>query len=447
MDYKQIAEQIISALGHPGNITGLEYCMTRLRIEVRDEGKTDIERIRKTDGVIDVLGKGRSLQVVLGPGTAQGVAGALAGMPGVNLKIVEESAVSDTPRGKGQVLQSFSEIFTPLIPALIGSGLVAGLGKLLQSLGVSADLGFMKALNIVGLAFYGFIVILVAMNTARVNGGSPILGAVAGSILINPALSGLGIVPGRGGIIGAMLAGALMAYVEKNVRKATPSALKVHLPPAVSVLVSGFVIVYLLQPAAGFAADLLVNTVLSLLKIGGALAGACISALFLPLVMTGLHHGLTPVHLELIKQVGYSQLQTMNSMAGAGQVGAALAIYLRYRKSRGLAETIKGALPVGVLGIGEPLIYGVTMPLGKPFVTACLGAAAGGAFVGAVGLGARGVYVSGILGIVIATNPVQYVIAYLLAAGAGFVLTYMTPVASEVVASVDRLTSSKSQVG
>jgi len=170
------------------------------------------------------------------------------------------------------------------------------------------------------------------------------------------------------------------------------------------------------------------------------LAGAAISFLFLPLVMTGLHHGLTPVHLELISEIGYTPLQVMNSMAGAGQVGAGIALLLRYRERIGLKNIIKGALPVGILGIGEPMIFGVTMPLGRPFITACLGAAVGGAFVGAVGLGATGVYVSGILGVAIATNPLHYVIAYTLAVVAAFLFTYLIAVPKKLLDSLETST-------
>ncbi|HYE81095.1 MAG TPA: PTS transporter subunit EIIC [Clostridia bacterium] len=435
MNEKQIAQQIIEGLGGSDNINSIEYCMTRLRVVIREASKVNTNGIKSISGVIGVLSDGQSIQVVLGPGTAQGVANCVSELQGINLKIVEEND-TEKPTVKKNLLHAFNEIFTPIIPALIGSGLVAGFGKFLQSLGVDANLGIMKAFNVVGFAFFGFIIIIVAMNTAKVCGGSPILGAVAGSILINPALSGMGIVPGRGGVIGAMLAGVLMAIIEKYTRKISPKALKVHFPPTISVLVAGLIIVYLLQPVTGYLADLLVNAVLALLKVGGAVAGACISALFLPLVMTGLHHGLTPVHLELIKQVGYSQLQTMNSMAGAGQVGAAIALFLKYRNSMNLKDTIKGSLPVGILGIGEPLIYGVTLPLGKPFITACLGAGIGGAFVGAVGLGARGVYVSGILGVVIATNPIHYIMAYLLAVIFGFIFTYSLKVPEDLINSL-----------
>ncbi len=321
------------------------------------------------------------------------------------------------------ILNALSEIFTPIIPALIGGGLVAGIGKMLQSFGVDASLVWMKALILIGFSAYTYIIILVAMNSAKYIGGSPALGAVAGMIMVNPSLADIGLTVGRGGVFGAVLAGLLIAVIEKKVREIAPKALKIHLPPFVALVLAGAIILYVVQPFTGWLSTVLTNFILLVLSKGGAVAGSVIAALYLPLVMTGLHHGLTPIHLQLIEEVGYSTLQTLNSMAGAGQVGAALALLLKFRNDENFKAIIKGALPVGILGIGEPLIYGVTLPLFKPFITACLGAAVGGAIVGLLGFGARAVYVSGILAIATNSNVLYYIISYGAAVLAGFVFT------------------------
>ena len=119
-----------------------------------------------------------------------------------------------------------------------------------------------------------------------------------------------------------------------------------------------------------------------LLANGGAGAGFVLGGLFLPLVMLGLHQALIPIHTTLIEQQGYTVLLPILAMAGAGQVGAAVAVYFRLRRNTSIRTTIKSALPAGLLGVGEPLIYGVSLPLGRPFITACVGGAFGGGFVG-----------------------------------------------------------------
>lgn len=119
-----------------------------------------------------------------------------------------------------------------------------------------------------------------------------------------------------------------------------------------------------------------------LLANGGSGAGFVLGGLFLPLVMLGLHQALIPIHTTLIEQQGYTVLLPILAMAGAGQVGAAVAVYFRLPRNGSIRRTIKSALPAGFLGVGEPLIYGVSLPLGRPFVTACVGGAFGGGFVG-----------------------------------------------------------------
>jgi len=144
-------------------------------------------------------------------------------------------------------------------------------------------------------------------------------------------------------------------------------------------------------------------------------------------VLTGLHQGLVPIHVELVQAHGSNALLPILSMAGVGQVGAALAVLLKTRNAR-LKTVIKGALPVGLLGIGEPLIFGVTLPLGKPFIGACLGGAVGGALVcywkvaTVITFGISGLP----LALTIVTGKVTiYLLGYLLAVIAGFLFTWL----------------------
>ena len=156
------------------------------------------------------------------------------------------------------------------------------------------------------------------------------------------------------------------------------------------------------------------------------LSGALLAGTFLPLVLTGLHQGLTPVHMELLNTLRANPLLPVLAMAGAGQVGASLAVLLRTRNER-LRTVVKNALPVGFLGIGEPLIFGVTLPLGRPFLTACLGAAAGGAFQAWMGVQSIAMGVSGLpLTFLIRNDQTgMYLAGLMMAYVAGFVLTWV----------------------
>jgi PTS system sucrose-specific IIC component len=142
--------------------------------------------------------------------------------------------------------------------------------------------------------------------------------------------------------------------------------------------------------------------------------------------MTGLHQGLTPIHADLLKTTGQNLLLPILAMAGAGQVGASIAVYFKTRNSR-LKKTIASGLPVGILGIGEPLIYGVTLPLGKPFLGACIGGAFGGAFNAAMGVASISMGISGLpLAILITPGTVgYYLLGILISYVAGFIATYL----------------------
>ncbi len=231
------------------------------------------------------------------------------------------------------------------------------------------------------------IAVFVGYNTAKEFGGTPVLGGAVAAIIVFPGVAkitafGQELRPGQGGVLGALAAALLAVYVEKWCRRWVPEALDVLVTPTLTVLLSGLVTLFGLMFLAGEASAAIGTFADRLLSAGGAFAGLVLGGLFLPLVMLGLHQALIPLHTTLIEQSGYTVLLPILAMAGAGQVGAAIAVYYRLPRNRSLRATIKSALPAGFLGVGEPLIYGVSLPLGRPFVTACIGGAAGGAFVG-----------------------------------------------------------------
>lgn len=282
-------------------------------------------------------------------------------------------------------LRRIANIFVPLIPALIGCGIIAGLNGLLVNLGWLT--GVTPALAAIASGFMALIAVFVGFNTAKEFGGTPILGGAVASIIVFAGVAkitvfGQTLAPGQGGVLGALGAALLAVYVEKWCRRWVPEALDVLATPTLTVLISGLVTLYGLMFLAGEVSTGIGHGANWLLDNTGAFAGLVLGGLFLPLVMLGLHQALIPIHTTLIEQQGYTVLLPILAMAGAGQVGCAVAVYLRAKRNESLRGTIKSALPAGFLGVGEPLIYGVSLPLGRPFITACAGGAAGGAFVG-----------------------------------------------------------------
>lgn len=437
----QMAKEITEKLGGINNIRSIAHCMTRLRLTMHDENEVKIEELKQVDGVMGVI-EDETLQVVVGPGIVNKVAKEMEKLTGLQIGEVAESHLEDLGQDKKReikkknstpfknFLRKIGSIFIPLIPGLVASGIINGIANFAKNAGANPEAVWLQILLLIGGGIFTFLGILVGWNTAKEFGGTPVLGAIAGMLIFNPALAniklfGEALVPGRGGLFAVIFAAWLMVVVERQVRKAVPNAVDIIVTPLITVLVVSLVTILAIQPGAGFLSDAITNGIHAVLDVGGAVAGAVLAGTFLPLVMAGLHHGLTPIHMEMINQTQVTPLLTILAMAGAGQVGAAIAIYTKTKNKR-LRNIIKGALPVGFLGIGEPLLYGVTLPLGRPFLTACLGAAFGGAFQAVMQTASLGIGVSGLSLIpLIADNKyLLYFMGLVVAYTFGFIFTY-----------------------
>ncbi|MFN1666733.1 PTS transporter subunit EIIC [Staphylococcus aureus] len=465
---QQLAERIIAAVGGMDNIDSVMNCMTRVRIKVLDENKVDDQELRHIDGVMGVIHDER-IQVVVGPGTVNKVANHMAELSGVKLgdpiphhhndsekmdyksyaadkaKANKEAHKAKQKNGKlNKVLKSIANIFIPLIPAFIGAGLIGGIAAVLSNLMVAGYISgawitqLITVFNVIKDGMLAYLAIFTGINAAKEFGATPGLGGVIGGTTLLTGIAGKNILmnvftgeplqPGQGGIIGVIFAVWILSIVEKRLHKIVPNAIDIIVTPTIALLIVGLLTIFIFMPLAGFVSDSLVSVVNGIISIGGVFSGFIIVASFLPLVMLGLHHIFTPIHIEMINQSGATYLLPIAAMAGAGQVGAALALWVRCKRNTTLRNTLKGALPVGFLGIGEPLIYGVTLPLGRPFLTACIGGGIGGAVIGGIGhIGAKAIGPSGVsLLPLISDNMYLGYIAGLLAAYAGgFVCTYL----------------------
>ncbi|MFI0038528.1 PTS transporter subunit EIIC [Streptomyces mutabilis] len=392
-------------------------------------GATDIGADRSPNGATDGSPDGATDGSPNGAtdGTPHGLAGAGTDRsPGGTADALARRGAELKARQKARnatplktALRRVANIFVPLIPALIGCGIVAGVAGLLTNLRWLPALT--PALAALSSAFMALIAVFVGHNTAKEFGGTPVLGGAVAAVVVYPGVAkvtafGAALAPGQGGVLGALAAAMLGTYVEKWCRARLPGTLDVLLTPTLTVLVSGLVTLYVLMYAAGEVATAIGTAANWLLTTTGALAGLVLGGLFLPLVMLGLHQALIPIHTTLIEQQGHTVLLPILAMAGAGQVGAAAAVYVRLRHDTTLRTTIRSALPAGLLGVGEPLIYGVSLPLGRPFLTACVGGAAGGAFVGLFAMLGTDVGATAI-------GPSGWALFPLLAGGGGWAVT------------------------
>ncbi|MBC2279517.1 PTS transporter subunit EIIC [Listeria welshimeri] len=476
----EIGKQIFIHVGGMGNVSRIAHCMTRVRLGIINSELVNIEELKKVPGVIGVV-EDDTLQIIVGPGVVNKVATAMADMAGVKIgetipenldsnpksgkELVEEKASKtkaelkakqNNSSGFKRLLKSISNIFVPLIPGFVGAGLIAGIAAIITNNITAGNLDpavwtqYVDILGVINKGIFDFLAIYVGINAANEFGGTPILGGgIAGITMLSGLLEGHTItniftgdpiLARQGGIIGVLLAVWLMCVLEKNLRKIIPNAIDIIFTPTLVLLIIGVVTIFLIMPFAGLVSDGLVNGINWVIEVGGVFAGFVLGTLFLPMVMFGLHQVLTPIHVEMIAQSGYTILLPILAMAGGGQVGASIALWIRCRKNKPLVNMIKGGLPVGILGIGEPLIYGVTIPLGRPFLTACLGGGIGGAVIGFFGnIGSIAIGPSGVALIpLIANNEwLGYIIGLVAAYLGGFILTYFFGTPKDAMQNVE----------
>ncbi len=466
MDAKKLAKEIFDLLGGKENISSNAVCMTRLRVGLKNG--VDVKKIRDVEGVLGVI-EAETLQIVLGPGKVNLVGEEFSKLTGISLGSVEdvkdvanENKKVNKAKHNGPVqrfLQKIANIFVPLLPGIIAAGLIMGLTNVINvsTKGAFAADWWFVALKSIGFAMFGYLAIFVGMNSAKEFGGTPILGGVIGAIFIaNAKLPLLGKVgdqaillpltnkpfsPGMGGLLAALFMGIIVAKIERAVRKSVPTMLDTFLTPLITLILSVFIALLLIQPVGTLLTAAIFGTLNFIYTQLGIFGGYILAAGFLPLVSVGLHQALTPIHVLLNNPEGPTQginyLFPILVMAGGGQVGAGLAIYLK-TKNKKLKTLVRDAIPVGILGIGEPLMYAVTLPLGRPFITACLGAGFGGLLASLFHLGVVTFGVSGIFAllIVVPGTWLYFVISMVGAYIGGFVLTYLFGVDDERIEEI-----------
>ena len=464
MDYKSLAKKIFDITGPAKNILHATNCMTRLRLQLAQAAPEAVAQLKALEGVIGVNQTDTELQIILGPGAAEQTAAAFQQLlQAARAQAQDKGKAQPAPSDQGSqkqgqditsgygigdgkklhadikaknatpfklLLKKISGIFIPLIPGFIACGLITGLlNLLLKAEPALADMAWIKMLAIMGNAIFYGMNLFVGFNAAKEFGGSPILGGILAAIITHPALKDImlgneQLLPGRGGIIAVLLVTAFGAWLELRLRKIIPTMLDLLLTPLFTILIAGFAALFILQPIGGIIASAIGDGVTIAIHEGGALTGFILGGLWLPIVMLGIHQAMTPIHVQLIQEYGVTLLLPILAMAGCGQIGACLAVYFK-TKNKFLKKTILSALPVGIMGIGEPLIYGVTLPLGRPFVTACIGGAFGGAVQAAFSIGSSAIGISGLPLTTVTSQPLIYLLGILTSYIAGFALTWL----------------------
>ncbi len=449
MKYNEIITNIIGGLAGEANIKSHTNCITRLRVTVYDFDLIDLEYLNKIEGVLGVNVADAEIQFIFGPGKVDKARAEMDKQIGTSNEDFSETIAKQKSgikekrtSGFQQFMAKFSNIFVPLIPGFIAAGTLAGIAGFMQAMGM--DNGFIDYINVFNKSLMAYMYVIVGYNATKAFGGSGILGGILAGLFIMSygpegssgmdGFMGFSIDP-RGGMLGVLIVTILTAYVEQFFRKYLSwDPTDIITTPILTLFTMGAATFVVFMPISHVLFEIMNWMFINLST--NMFGNAILAGLFLPSVMLGIHQGFVPVYQGLVETLGYNTLFPVLAMAGAGQVGASLALYKKADKDSNLRKNIRGAIIPGFLGIGEPLIYGVTLPRVRPFFTAMAGGAVGGFYIGLLNvfniqIGLNTVFgSSGLLGTIamtsnngVLTGMIFYLSALVVAYIAGYFIT------------------------
>lgn len=447
MDHKKSAREILSAVGGAKNIVSAMHCATRLRLVISDDEKVQKDALEQAEGVKGVFSASGQLQIILGTGAVNKVYSEFISLAGISENSKEEAkkaAMSKSPWYK-RAIKTLGDIFVPIIPAIVASGLLMGLmegvGKLFPNL---ADSDAYTIFSLFSNAAFTFLPILIAFSAAKAFGGNPYLGAVIGMIMIHPSLMNawsvataeavptasvwfglynINLVGYQGHVIPVIIAVWFMSLLEKWLHKIVPEVIDLFVTPLVTVLATGYLTLTVFGPVFGLLENWILTAVKGLLSVPYGIGSAICGAVYAPTVVAGIHHMYNAIEAGFLSTGGANILMPIATAANVAQGAAALAFAVKTRE-RKLKSMAYPASLSAFLGITEPAIFGVNLRFFRPFLAGCIGGAVGGLIAGIFGVGASAYGVTGIFGLLITTeNTWQYLLVMAVAFAVAFVMT------------------------
>jgi len=448
MDIHATAASLIPLLGGRENIASAAHCATRLRLVLNDDSLADKTAIENVEGVKGCFQNAGQMQIIFGSGLVNKVYAEFIKAAGIS-----EASTSEAATLAGQKLNPLqrlarllSNIFVPIIPAIVASGLLMGLLGMIKAYGwVDAGSAIFVMLDMFSSAAFIILPILIGFTAAREFGGNPYLGATLGGILTHPALTNAWGVAGgfktmhlfglefamigyQGTVFPVLLAVWFMSLVEKRLRKVVPNALDIIVTPFLTVIISGFVAMLVIGPAGRMLGDGISLVLSTLITHAGWLAGLLFGGLYSAIVITGVHHSFHAIEAGLLgnPSIGVNFLLPIWAMANVAQGGACLAVYFKTRDAKIRAIAVPSSLSC-LLGITEAAIFGINLRFIKPFLAGLAGGALGGAWVVANHVNMTAVGLTGIPGLAIvqAGSMLNYLLGMLIAFGAAFLISLL----------------------
>ena len=462
LDYRRCAEEIVSLIGGRENVAQAAHCATRLRLVIKDNSKIDKKTLENVDGVKGMFESNGQLQLIIGTGTVNKVYEeflAVTGMTAATKDDVKEAAAAAQPAWK-RALKSVGDVFVPILPAIVASGLMMGVVEALgKAIPTFAETDWYAYLDMVANTAFAFLPVIVAVSAARVFGGNIFLAAVIGLMMVHTgllngwnvgsvdAINGFfGVTDGKiptwnlfgnikigdyvlgsisrhgyqGHVIPVMIAIWFMSKIEKWLHDHVNEMIDLFVVPITTVFVTSLFTFVVIGPIFATLENYVLKGAEWLVQFppGAMLMGA----IYPVTVVMGLHHMYNVIEAGMLSSVGLNTWMPIASAANFAQFGACLAVGLKCRQAKLKTVAVPSALSAS-LGITEPAIFGVNFRFMKPFVCGMIGAACGSVFGAITKIGATAYGVTGIPGYLTINNPGVYTVLLLISGGVAFGLT------------------------
>jgi PTS system beta-glucosides-specific IIC component len=461
MKYEQLAKDILANVGGKENVSSVVHCVTRLRFKLKDEKKANTEVLKNMDGVVTVMKSGGQYQVVIGNHVPDVYADVLT-VGGLGTVSESSDSSSDENIGLGaKFIDMISGVFTPILGVLAATGMIKGFAALFLALGwFEATSGTYQLMNIAGDGLFNFLPIFLGYTAMKKFGGTPFVGMAIAAALVHPTLATLttgevsnvlfkgtlfespihitflGIpvimMSYASSVIPIILSAFVATKVEKGLKKIIPDVVKTFLVPFFTIIIMVPLTFLAIGPISTWAGSLLGAATIWIYELSPIVAGLILGGFWQVFVLFGLHWGLVPIAMNNLTSMGNDPVLATTVMVCFAQIGAVLAVMLK-TKDKKLKSLTVPAFISGIFGVTEPAIYGVTLPLKKPFIMSCIGGGVGGAIIGATAgklwmFGGMGIFVFPAFikpGSALDMSFYGAIIALVVGFAVAFVLTYL----------------------
>ncbi|VHD07977.1 sucrose-specific PTS transporter subunit IIBC [Streptococcus pyogenes] len=451
MDNRQIAAEVIEALGGRENVRSVAHCATRLRVMVYDEGKIDKEKAEAIDKVKGAFFNSGQYQMIFGTGTVNNIYDEVVAL-GLPTSSTSEQKAEAGKQGNifQRAIRTFGDVFVPIIPAIVATGLFMGVRGLVTQPAIMDLFGvheygenFLMYTRILTDTAFVYLPALVAWSAFRVFGGNPIIGIVLGLMLVSNELPNAWIVASggdvkpltffgfvpvvgyQGTVLPAFFVGLVGAKLEKWLHKKVPEALDLLVTPFLTFAIMSTLGLFVIGPVFHSLENLVLAGTQAVLHLPFGIAGLIVGGIQQLIVVTGIHHIFNFLEAQLIANTGKDPFNAYLTAATAAQAGATLAVAVKTKSTKLKGLAFPSTLSA-LLGITEPAIFGVNLRYPKVFVSGLIGGALGGWVAGLFGIAGTGFGITVLPGTLLYLNGqlLQYLVTMLVGLGVAFGIAY-----------------------